>query len=478
MINLKFSVIFLITLSTVKVKSFSTVDPSLSYVLQEIAAEFFLKHNREFMIMAHSSVSINTLAVVNDFMSKSEGKFSYQFSYLKGTLYAEYNVYLTFALPRSGFVFFENLEDLVEFDSDKQVLRFQNEPIKFIIYVADLSFESLMNSPELVRYAKLNIFAHGLFLNGFFVINEANWIALVSTEWFGSGSCNNVQFRIVDIYFKDTKKWQWKLTSYEKFLNFFGCELVLMLPVPHSNQILYHISGYAMVKKDYTEFAIFGITPEVFKIAGRFHNFTPGFQPALVKYDFFKTINRQDAILIKINYTVKHPHVFFQVVTTRDISVFNRMSNVFASDRDFLIVTPGEAYTQYEKLALPFDLETWILLFVTFFITFVTILVIDRLPRSIKSVVFGERIENPFWNVVSIFFGVSQTQLPVSSFPRFILTLFIWFCLIFRTCFQSKFFEFMTSEPRRMPPKTVLDVLERNYTVYFVNFQVGNEVNR
>ena len=50
--------------------------------------------------------------------------------------------------------------------------------------------------------------------------------------------------------------------------------------------------------------------------------------------------------------------------------------------------------------------------------------------------------------------------------------MFIYFCFIFRTCFQSKFFEFMTSEPRQPPPKTIDDVIDRGYNVYAME---GNE---
>ena len=130
-----------------------------------------------------------------------------------------------------------------------------------------------------------------------------------------------------------------------------------------------------------------------------------------------------------------------------------------------LYVTPAEKYSAYEKLFLPFDLQTWLLLTLTFILTFLSIFIVNRLSKSARSLVYGHRVETPIWNVIRIFFGISQTKLPSQNFPRFILILFIYFCLIFRTCFQSKFFEFMTSVPRRDPPKTIQDVIERNYTV-------------
>ena len=154
-------------------------------------------------------------------------------------------------------------------------------------------------------------------------------------------------------------------------------------------------------------------------------------------------------------------NVFFEVRSLHHVDNNYKASGIVADLNVLIFVTPAEKYTAYEKLFLPFDLETWILLSVTFLSTFVSIQIINRFSKSTQSLVYGKNIENPIWNVISIFFGISQTRLPTKNFSRFILIMFIFFCLIFRTCFQSKFFEFMTSEPRRPAPKTIDDVIDR-----------------
>lgn len=140
-------------------------------------------------------------------------------------------------------------------------------------------------------------------------------------------------------------------------------------------------------------------------------------------------------------------------------------SNGFYDVKVLIYTTPGEIYTAYEKLLLPFDTETWILLAITFLITFLIIILLNRLSKKAQDLIYGKQIDTPFWNVTSIFFGISQTKLPAENFSRYILTFFIVFCLIFRTCFQSKFFEFMTSNPARKPPRTVQDLIDMNYTL-------------
>ncbi|KAL7025095.1 hypothetical protein ACKWTF_013339 [Chironomus riparius] len=67
---------------------------------------------------------------------------------------------------------------------------------------------------------------------------------------------------------------------------------------------------------------------------------------------------------------------------------------------------------------------------------------------------------------MSTFYGISLNVLPKANFPRILLIVFIAFCLIIRTCYQSKLYEFMTTLMRRPPPKSLNDLIERNYTIF------------
>jgi hypothetical protein len=135
----------------------------------------------------------------------------------------------------------------------------------------------------------------------------------------------------------------------------------------------------------------------------------------------------------------------------------------FLEIREVIFTTPGELYTSYEKLWLPFDDTIWKYLIISFALAFVAILVINRLPLSVRKSVFGDDPRIPALNVISTFYGIPQFKLPVNNIPRFVLILCVFFCLIFRTCYQSKMFEFMTNNPRRPPPKTVQDLKDKGY---------------
>ncbi|KAL7013032.1 hypothetical protein ACKWTF_015162 [Chironomus riparius] len=132
-----------------------------------------------------------------------------------------------------------------------------------------------------------------------------------------------------------------------------------------------------------------------------------------------------------------------------------------------IFVTPSEFYTNFEKLLLPFDGLTWILIVATSLIIVLVLLVTRFVPNTIESLFFGHGINTPGLNVIKIFFGIGQTRLPHKSITRFILVFFVLFCLIMRTCYQSKMFEFISTDMRKPLPKTLNEVIKDGYTIVF-----------
>jgi len=226
------------------------------------------------------------------------------------------------------------------------------------------------------------------------------------------------------------------LENYEKFQNFHGCKLRMF------------IVNSLWMRVDNTTKHATGIIPDFFQLMSKKFKFIPKFQS-------------QPRILTKL------ADVSFDIYR---LESFNgphlHMTTSFLEIKDLILITPGELYTSYEKLWLPFDVTTWTLLCLTFFLAFMAILVIDRLPKFIQAGIYGSDVRSPNLNVISTFFGISQTKIPQTTLARFVLILFIFFCLIFRTCYQSKLFEFMTSEPRRPSPSSVEDLRNMDYIFY------------
>lgn len=63
-------------------------------------------------------------------------------------------------------------------------------------------------------------------------------------------------------------------------------------------------------------------------------------------------------------------------------------------------------------------------------------------------------------------FGGGQQVLPNRNFARFLLMNFILFCLIMRTAYQGKQFEFMQQDIRRPDVETIEEMIENNFTLF------------
>lgn len=139
----------------------------------------------------------------------------------------------------------------------------------------------------------------------------------------------------------------------------------------------------------------------------------------------------------------------------------------YTNDRIVLVIPPGKMYSPFEKLLQPFDMMIWILLLATFLIGVVVILVINYKAVGCKSFVFGKSVKSPVFNMISIIFGNPQMKLPGRNFARYILMLFLLFCLIYRNIYQGALYIFLQSEARHGEIKTIEEMTANKFDFYF-----------
>lgn len=130
-----------------------------------------------------------------------------------------------------------------------------------------------------------------------------------------------------------------------------------------------------------------------------------------------------------------------------------------------------------EKLILPFDYETWIGLIFVFSLAIIAIFIVNRFPKNFKKLIFENLTKTPTFDILQTFFGVSDRRSPKQNFSRIILTFFIFWCLVMRTAYQGKLFEFTTTAIEKLELKTLDDLRARNYTLYSPDFLKGRVSN-
>jgi hypothetical protein len=126
---------------------------------------------------------------------------------------------------------------------------------------------------------------------------------------------------------------------------------------------------------------------------------------------------------------------------------------------------PTKPISPFVKLYLPFDNITWLLLIGLFLIaTF--LLLIKRKILKFYQRLFGAKVKNLIFNMVTALTGGNQKKLPYENIPRFLLAIFLIFCLIMRTAYQGKLFEIMQKEIHEKELDTIDELIEENFVFH------------
>ncbi|KAG5671926.1 hypothetical protein PVAND_002094 [Polypedilum vanderplanki] len=198
-----------------------------------------------------------------------------------------------------------------------------------------------------------------------------------------------------------------------------------------------------------------GVFVDIFKIVGQKAQFVPIFTNKPTKH-LYTIAKPNDGTLIL--YVASH-------ILLENIALNYHVTTTYTEETYRLIITPPGSLSSYEKLVMPFDKVTWILLSLTFLITFIVIKVVHRKSKKIQNIIFGEKVCAPAYNVVGILFGIPQPSLPKNSFARFILMMFIIFCLIFRTAYVGVIFELLALNIQKQSPQTLIELMNDSFAL-------------
>lgn len=354
----------------------------------------------------------------------------------------------SYNLDQSALIFTENFEELSTFNNHIELKNRFPKQLKFLVFIDEYFNDNAVN---LDLKQKLNSDYGDISIYQYFMVRTNYWkIDLLTMEWHSINKCNNPiairenQFNLL------TSKWNWNIDSkYEKFQNFYGCPLLFG----------FYYRYYEYAYEDRVDKEIKGSLVSFCKILGEKGNFIPN----------FKIHNRvKNSTQLDLDKNLKFN--FDAFIDIKSVTVTSHhVTTTFSQIEMIFMITPSLKYTNFEKMALPFDSMTWIFLFLTFFIAFFVIFFVNRLSMKYQVIIYGEGVKMPAFNIVGTFFGIGQTRLPTSNFPRMILVFFVYFCLVIRTAYQGVSYNMLTNEMRRPEITQIKDLFENNYTIFTVD---------
>lgn len=458
---IKLSQVLLISIAFIH--AFNHQNHHLAHSVSDFIQEFFIKNSIEFNFY-HYGKNIDFMA---DILTKLQQMNHQNYSY---NLRVYSNGSINYGISNSAVLFCDTFDDLFRFSKNLVLTNDFWKSLKFLVVLPQIFYTRLEKqfNPDLENYnlkythdmIDLSQFVSYTFASRtisilpgrfshfeFFLISTEYSIHLATFEWFIEDHCNIPKLVILNTYSRVSQKWMKEFKNYEKFGDFTKCVLT------HLSQFMppfLYIDEHEIVNSRKLK----GFTVDMLDILSSQGNF-------LVEYDSRKE-NVTHSIFGNIKIDVL-PDFFLFEKEMHSTMTFTEVKYEF-------LITPGELFTSYEKILMPFDKPTWLLVVVTFGIAYMVILIVNRLSNKLQNGVFGKKIATPSLNVLRSFFGIALFRVPTENFPRFLLMMFILFCIIIRTAYQGVFFEIMTTNPRRSTPQTIDELIAQNFTINLIDF--------
>lgn len=145
---------------------------------------------------------------------------------------------------------------------------------------------------------------------------------------------------------------------------------------------------------------------------------------------------------------------------------FIENSTPYITSQISFLIPPGQPLTSFERLFSPLRMKVWICMFVYFLFGMIVIFIIKRQSRNVSNFVFGENVHNPYMNMLNAIFGGSQKVEPSRNFSRFLLMMFLAFCLILRTLYCGSLYRFLQADIHHLEVESIDEMLRKDFKFY------------
>lgn len=138
----------------------------------------------------------------------------------------------------------------------------------------------------------------------------------------------------------------------------------------------------------------------------------------------------------------------------------------YFSDKLIMIMPQPLPLNPLLKFVRPLKAEVWIALAAIVLIACIVIVLANFIPSNYYKRIIGKNLRDEFLNILIGFIGSSQNSLPEKNFPRFLLMMFLIFCLIIRSLYLGSLFNMLKTEIRTKEFVSIHDFFDAGFHFY------------
>lgn len=382
-------------------------DHSVSLAIVDVIRTFLIANNLRFDFIIYGQRTRH----IDDVIDKVSKELSEEIS-VNITHIGNINQNLTFS--KSFVIFTKSKENLLQlhecstrfFHDNNIYIKLKTtvqEQLIFVVYTEEVTSLDQIKKISDVYKNHVKLTTVDLRFFEFFIINDRNLVNLAASVLFSENSCGIFKVKLLNAFIKSEQKWEKELQNFEHFEDFHGCMLNILcddemlvyqdisshkLVDNTKGEIIDRLGRIYMFGKE-TEFH--GILNELLKVTAQNHNFINHYaieEIDHINYRFVRLASKH--FVMRLELRIK----FFKDTTgignwqNQDVSPHQTLP--FVQIKYYYLITQNDLYGSYEKLTFAFDETTWMLIFLTYGLTFIVIGLLKKISRRLRIVVFGE----------------------------------------------------------------------------------------
>ncbi|KAG5669121.1 hypothetical protein PVAND_017017 [Polypedilum vanderplanki] len=206
-------------------------------------------------------------------------------------------------------------------------------------------------------------------------------INLTALVLFSPNLCGKFSLKLLNSFDLKSQKWKNELKNFNHFDNFHGCLMTFFV----EDGINFYYDDHKSINHEQFAFVnmkFYGITHEIVKKLTKDLNITGHY--TLVNRNLGEFWSGSKNFMGHFEFGSHFYSVGFTGIYTAV-----HFSHPIYTMEYYYLVTPNDLYTNYEKLLMPFDFTTWILLSVTISLAFGIIFVSFKFPKWLQILIHG-----------------------------------------------------------------------------------------
>jgi hypothetical protein len=440
---------------------FFSIQTFVPYAIREIIRDFYVNQSENFDFIIYGADTVKLGQLVTDIVKvKSGDAFAYKLIQVHEGK-EEVWVY------RSAILLFDTFNSYQDFHARAHLASDFN--FKLLVYIIEFEYssEELYPAPR-----NLRMFSIETFMTQNFRRNSLNLTTFLK---FQQPNCRDFVTLHVNKFSTSEMKWETQDYFIEKFKNYNGCQLVVVIPFQRAPYTEVSFDQYGNIN------GIRGAAVDIHWAISKKLNYTLG-------YNFFNIESKSLLYpgFVDFELTIQPMR---QLASTESALI-----QPIISVDSVIIASRSPTYSNFERVFMPFEHEVWICLTVTIAVSVITIVALKLTPKKVQDFVIGSEVSTPLlsflyakthFSVESFYqryilakiqtnffvfrgasLGGSHLVLPTRNFARFILMNYLLFSLVLRSAYLGKQFEFMQKEMRKPGIDSIDEMIQENYTLY------------